>query len=98
MSARTLAVPAPQILHLVRITLEAISPLSLGSGEIELVDRRRMEGREEKPSRGTEMALVRDANGLPTIPGSALQGVLRHLHSTTYGEDLTKKLFGFADH
>lgn len=51
--------------HLVRVTLEAVSPLSCGSGEA---------------GADADVMLVRDPNGLPMIPGSTIQGLLRALH------------------
>src|SRR6266705_2917202 len=71
----------PQVLHLVRVTLEAATPISIGSGNVE----------EE-----TDVALIRDANGLPIVPGASLQGVLRHLWRETRQED-PRELFGFID-
>ena len=85
-------------LHLVRVTLEALSPLSIGSGES------RTEKREETASDGkkTEAEIVvasiqRDANNLPTIPGTGLQGALRRLAKETHGEEFAKALFGHED-
>ena len=85
-------------LHLVRVTLEALSPLSIGSGES------RTEKRVETASDGkkTEAEIVvagiqRDANGLPTIPGAGLQGALRQLAMETHGEEFAKALFGHED-
>src|SRR5687768_5200591 len=75
-----------EVLHLVRATIEALSPISSASGESDLYD----------------MALVHDANGVPEIAGSSLQGVLRHLYesrrknSEAEGETETEHLFGFA--
>ena len=51
------------VVHLARITIEAVSPLSIGAGA----------------GVSHDVALARDANGLPMIPGSSLRGVLRHL-------------------
>ncbi|MEN9854890.1 MAG: hypothetical protein RLZZ157_16 [Pseudomonadota bacterium] len=48
--------------HLLRITLETLSPLSCATGATGVDD----------------VKLVRDANGLPMIPASTLQGLLRH--------------------
>jgi CRISPR/Cas system CSM-associated protein Csm3 (group 7 of RAMP superfamily) len=69
-----------KVLHLVRATIEALSPLSTASGDGSIYD----------------VALVRDANGLPEIAASSIQGVLRHLHEERFGEEETKALFGFA--
>ena len=38
--------------------------------------------------------LVRDANDLPTIPGSSLAGLLRHLYQRHNGTEKTQQLFG----
>ena len=79
-------------LHLVRLSFEARSPLSIGSGE------RRRESREERGS-GTEtnisvLEIQRDANGLPTVPGAGLQGVLRQLAAEVYGNEFADEMFG----
>jgi CRISPR/Cas system CSM-associated protein Csm3 (group 7 of RAMP superfamily) len=60
--------------HIARITIEAVSPISCGAGQ------------------GPEAynALARDANGLPTIPGATLQGLLR----AACPEDIREELFG----
>ena len=50
-------------LHFARITLEALSPLSIGSGDVGV----------------TDVMLVRDAAGLPMIGGASLQGLIRTL-------------------
>ena len=50
-------------LHFARITLEVLSPLSIGSGEVGV----------------TDVMLVRDAVGLPMIAGASLQGLIRAL-------------------
>lgn len=39
--------------------------------------------------------IVRDANGLPTIPGTSIAGVLRHLVAHEHGEKLADNIFGF---
>lgn len=70
------------LLHLVRFTLETASPLSAASGEAGIFD----------------VALARDANGLPQIGGASLQGVLRHLHDEVHGVAATNSLFGFAEY
>jgi len=57
--------------YLARLTLETLTPLSIGTGAADGV---------------FDVELVRDANGLPAIPGSSLAGVLRHLYLQTYGE------------
>ena len=85
-------------LHLVRVTLEALSPLSIGSGES------RTDKRCETKSDGTKTevdvvvaGIQRDANGLPTIPGPGLQGALRRLAEEVHGEKCARELFGHED-
>lgn len=65
--------------HLARFTLEAQTALSINTGS---------------PDGVFDTALVRDANGLPTIPGTSLAGVLRHLFQDTQGELAADALFG----
>jgi CRISPR/Cas system CMR subunit Cmr4 (Cas7 group RAMP superfamily) len=65
-------------LHIARITIEAASPISLAAGEGDVFD----------------VMLARDALGLPMIPGSSLQGVLKSLLSRSGDTDLVTKLFG----
>lgn len=40
--------------------------------------------------------IVRDANGLPTLSGSSLAGVLRHQYQQQFGVEATQYLFGYA--
>lgn len=64
---------------LARVTIEFTSPLTIGTG------------------RGDDLSdspCVLDANGLPTIPGSSLAGVLRAAWQAEYGEAEAKRLFG----
>lgn len=69
-----------------RFVLETKTPLSISSGQADGVH---------------DAALVRDANGLPMIPGTALAGVLRHLHARLNPHDdpdinsSTERLFGY---
>lgn len=46
-----------------RVTLEAASPLAVGSGEKNII---------------TDAPVTRDINGLPYIPGTSLVGIIRH--------------------
>lgn len=62
---------------LARVLITAESPIRIGSGEKDLV---------------TDSLVIRDSNGLPYIPGSALAGVIRSL----IPDDLAKR-FGFAE-
>lgn len=50
-------------LYLARLTIEALSPISVGSGEFGSYD----------------VTLARDANGLPLIAGTSLQGLVKAL-------------------
>jgi len=70
------------VLHLARFTLEAGSALSIGTGG--------SDGVYDHP-------IVRDANGLPMIPGTSLAGVLRHLWIQNQGETAADRLFGHQD-
>ena len=64
------------------ITLQAESPFLIASGDTD----------------GSSDALpVVDANGLPTIPGSSLAGVLLVAFLGVYGDLLAKRLYGFQD-
>lgn len=68
------------ILYLARVVLEAVTPLSVSTGS---------------PDGVFDSALVRDANGLPSIPGTSLAGVLRHLWTETHVADDDERIFGF---
>ncbi|MBK1642113.1 hypothetical protein CKO12_09535 [Chromatium okenii] len=63
------------VLYLARFTLETKTALSIGSGGADNV---------------FDHPIVRDANGLPQIPGSSLAGVLRHLWITDHPEAANK--------
>jgi len=69
-------------LHIARLSLECATPLSIGTG-----------GSDE----AFDVELVRDANGLPAIPGSSLTGVIRHLLARVHGDAHSRSLFGFQD-
>lgn len=66
-------------LRIARFVVEAVSPISVASG---------------RASIRFDTSIVRDANGLPTIPGTSLAGVLRHLYAQAGGDD--RALFGHA--
>jgi CRISPR/Cas system CMR subunit Cmr4 (Cas7 group RAMP superfamily) len=66
-------------LTVLRITIQTTSPVSIGTGSSDMLQ---------------QMTLVRDANGLPVIPGSTLAGVFRHLHEEDFGSETTRSLFG----
>ena len=65
--------------HMVRMVLEAATPLAIGSGQGDGV---------------YDQLLVRDPNGYPGIPGTAMAGVLRHLFLKQFGEKEADDLFG----
>ncbi len=60
---------------LARVTIEAGTPLAVGSGEKDIT---------------TDALVIKDFNGLPYIPGTAIAGVLRH----AIGEKTAKEFFG----
>ncbi len=78
--------PELSCLHLARFTLQAETAFSINSG---LSDQT------------FDSLLVRDANGLPTIPGTSLAGVLRHQISayvpTKEEQLIVQRLFGYAN-
>ncbi len=81
--------PRRATLQVVRVTIEAASPICSASGE---------------NTAEHDNALVRDVNGLPMLMGTSLAGVLRHLHADYFGEgDLAKpdhptnRLFGWEE-
>lgn len=61
-----------------RIVLEAKTALAIGSGEKNML---------------TDQLVLRDVNGLPYIPGTAIAGVVRH----AIGEEKAKSFFGFNE-
>ncbi|MBF0422019.1 MAG: hypothetical protein HQL73_03410 [Magnetococcales bacterium] len=66
-------------LSLARVCLQNRSGLSIASGL----------------SEGSfDVLLVRDANGLPTLPGTAVAGVLRHLYQKAFSVNEAEALFG----
>lgn len=67
-------------LDVARITLELTSPLSLGDGQDDIF---------------VDNLVLLDANGLPTISGSSLAGVLRSLYGERNSAEATDGLFGF---
>ena len=64
------------------VTIEAVSPLVLASG---------------KDGNFFDVELVRDANGLPAIPGTTIAGILRHAVQKEKGETVAKQIFGSMD-
>ena len=61
-----------------RITLENTAPLSIGSGQADAL---------------FDVAIARDANSLPYLPGPAIAGLLRSIWREHYGDDPVE-LFG----
>jgi CRISPR/Cas system CMR subunit Cmr4 (Cas7 group RAMP superfamily) len=72
------------LFHIARFVLEADSAFSIGSG---LSDG------------AFDNLVVRDANGLPAIPGTTIAGVLRQLYQEHFDNDdqKTNELFGYAE-
>ncbi len=73
------------IRHIARITVEAVSPLAVGSG---------LWGLEN------ERLIAKDASGLPFLPGTSLAGVIRHevkKRQNGINEGLLQSLFGFQE-
>lgn len=64
------------------ITIEAATPLVLASGNT---------------GNFFDVELVRDANGLPAIPGTTIAGILRHAVLERKGKDIEARLFGFQN-
>ncbi|MCR4938733.1 MAG: hypothetical protein K5930_01330 [Treponemataceae bacterium] len=62
------------------ITIEAVTPLVLASG---------------KSGNFFDIELVRDANGLPAIPGTTIAGILRHAFQNQSDEKSANLFFGF---
>lgn len=68
------------IRYVARITLEAATPLAVGSGESSIT---------------CDSLVFKDTNNLPIIPGTALAGVLRHSVSEIIGEQTANSIFGY---
>lgn len=73
--------PNKPVYHQALVTLQALSAHGVRSGAADFVQ---------------DVVLLRDANGLPALPGASLAGVLRHLYVSQYGEESSDTLFGFA--
>lgn len=71
--------PNKSVYHLALLTLEAVSAHGIHSGQSEFVQ---------------DVVLLRDANGLPALPGTSLAGVLRHLYCDRFGQEAAGRLFG----
>lgn len=68
------------VCHIARFTLEGRTALSIGTGG---------------PDGVFDHPIVRDANGLPMIPGTSLAGVPRHLWRADRDQASTEGLFGY---
>ncbi len=64
-----------------QVTLESMTPLAVSSGENDIL---------------TDAVILKDANGLPVIPGSSLAGVLRAAFGRLDEKNLNQ-IFGFQD-
>lgn len=65
-----------------KLVLELVTPLHIGSGE---------------PDKGSDAGVVRDFNGLPGLPGTSLQGMLRSAVRETAGAKAADQIFGRSD-
>lgn len=70
------------VFSIARVVLETTVPLAVSSGRTNHV---------------FDNDLVRDASGLPMIPGTALAGLLRHLYWREYGQREMENIFGMQD-
>ncbi len=70
------------IYHCADILLEAKTPICVSTGVRD---------------RNFDTEIVRDASGLPAIPGTSIAGVLRHLVTGKFGADATREIFGFQE-
>jgi hypothetical protein len=90
------APPDTGALHLMRVTLEAVTPLAVGSGNSFRAPVRQAGFRPDKETEFEVADVTRDVNGLPTIPGSSIQGVLRNLYGMEFGELAAQAVFGWS--
>ncbi len=70
------------VFHLLKVTLEAKTAHAIHTGHGDTTH---------------DSLVVRDANGLPTLVGTSLAGVLRHQYQHQYGEKSAQSLFGYAN-
>ncbi|PIE40280.1 MAG: hypothetical protein CSA51_01590 [Gammaproteobacteria bacterium] len=73
-------------LYLARIQMEATTPVAIQTGQADLL---------------FDSTLVRDANGLPTLPATSIRGVLRHLllkdlELQNMGKEKAQAIFGYG--
>jgi len=73
------SIKAHSHLFIARLTVETKTPLSIAAGE---------------QTATHDNLIVRDANELPTIPGTSFAGVLRALYESSYDKDKANQLFG----
>lgn len=66
--------------HYLKITFQLESPLCIGSGRNDI----------------TDQDILRDARGIPYIPGSAVAGVIREACNGAIDEGILKYYFGYA--
>jgi CRISPR/Cas system CMR subunit Cmr4 (Cas7 group RAMP superfamily) len=66
--------------YLARITLQAETPFHVGSG---------------REWRESDAGIMTDANGLPTIPGTSIAGVIRHAMENGPQKEFVTGLFGY---
>jgi CRISPR/Cas system CSM-associated protein Csm3 (group 7 of RAMP superfamily) len=70
------------IRHVARVVIQFTTPFHVGSGD----------GDED-----VDAVVVRDANGLPSLPGSSLAGVLRSAVRERVSQDMEKEIFGYQE-
>jgi hypothetical protein len=68
------------IRHVVRVTVEAVTPISPSSGEVDAE---------------LDAPLFRDWNGLPCLSGTTVAGVIRSAYADYFGNDECKEVFGY---
>jgi CRISPR/Cas system CSM-associated protein Csm3 (group 7 of RAMP superfamily) len=86
-------------IHLLRVTLEATSPISIGSMETEIetvTDEIKLSEGKSKKRQVTVPALIRGPDGLPAVPAASLRGGLRDLAERYENKEFVKTYFGFA--
>lgn len=70
------------VFDVARVTIQFSTPFRLGSGGFDpLVD----------------AFFTRDANGLPTLPGTSIAGVLRHAAEARWGGSEVRSVFGYQE-
>ncbi|WP_227428775.1 RAMP superfamily CRISPR-associated protein [Psychrobacter sp. I-STPA6b] len=70
------------VYHILKVSIEAESAHAIHTGEGDITH---------------DTLILRDANGLPTLSGSSLAGVLKQEYQHQFGEQATKDLFGFVE-